>query len=62
MKNKKNQGGTPEKSATPSHEDEQPTPTAKVIWDEELEKLQIKEDDLKNVNTSNKYKFINVLI
>lgn len=50
LKNKKNQGGTPEKSATPSHEDEQPTPTAKVIWDEELEKLQIKEDDLKNLH------------
>jgi hypothetical protein len=47
----KNQAGTPEKAGTPSQEgaDENQSPTRNVIWNEEIEKLQIKDDDLKNV-------------
>jgi hypothetical protein len=52
IKRGKNQGGTPEKSATPSQDatDENQSPTRNVLWNEEIEKLQIKEDDLKNVS------------
>ncbi|XP_056002049.1 MYCBP-associated protein-like isoform X3 [Ostrea edulis] len=48
----KNQAGTPEKAGTPSQEgaDENQSPARNVIWNEEIEKLQIKEDDLKNVH------------
>ncbi|XP_078330048.1 MYCBP-associated protein-like isoform X3 [Crassostrea virginica] len=45
----KNQAGTPEKAGTPSQEgaDENQSPTRNVIWNEEIEKLQIKDEDLK---------------
>ncbi|XP_071165073.1 MYCBP-associated protein-like isoform X6 [Mytilus edulis] len=51
LKRGKNQGGTPEKSATPSQDatDENQSPTRNVLWNEEIEKLQIKEEDLKNI-------------
>ncbi|XP_063409770.1 MYCBP-associated protein-like isoform X3 [Mytilus trossulus] len=51
IKRGKNQGGTPEKSATPSQDatDENQSPTRNVLWNEEIEKLQIKEEDLKNI-------------
>ena len=47
----KNQAGTPEKAGTPSQEgaDENQSPTRNVIWNEEIEKLQIKDEDLKMV-------------
>lgn len=47
----KNQAGTPEKAGTPSQDgaDENQSPTRNVIWNEEIEKLQIKEDVLKSV-------------
>lgn len=49
----KNQAGTPEKAGTPSQDgaDENQSPTRNVIWNEEIEKLQIKEDVLKTVIT-----------
>ncbi|GFO47750.1 mycbp-associated protein-like isoform x4 [Plakobranchus ocellatus] len=44
---RKKRDGTPEKSATPSQEpDENLAPSRNVIWNEEIEKLQIKADDL----------------
>ncbi|XP_061190862.1 MYCBP-associated protein-like isoform X2 [Saccostrea echinata] len=48
----KNQAGTPEKAGTPSQEgiDENQSPTRNVIWNEEIEKLQIKEDYLKTLH------------
>ena len=52
-KGKKGQGGTPEKSGTPSQDaDENQAPSRNVIWNEDIEKLQIKEEDLKNVSLS----------
>lgn len=47
----KNQAGTPEKAGTPSQDgaDENQSPTRNVIWNEEIEKLQIKEEVLKSV-------------
>ncbi|XP_041376567.1 MYCBP-associated protein-like isoform X3 [Gigantopelta aegis] len=44
--------GTPEKSRTPSQEaalDENRSPSRTYIWNEEIEKLQIKEDELKKL-------------
>ncbi|KAK3094720.1 hypothetical protein FSP39_005416 [Pinctada imbricata] len=51
LKGKKNAPGTPDKSGTPSQDagDDNQSPTRNVIWNEEIEKLQIKEDDLKNL-------------
>lgn len=48
----KNQAGTPEKAGTPSQDgaDENQSPTRNVIWNEEIEKLQIKEDVLKSLH------------
>eukprot|EP00105_Crassostrea_gigas_P026752 XP_011447824.1 PREDICTED: MYCBP-associated protein-like isoform X3 [Crassostrea gigas] len=48
----KNQAGTPEKAGTPSQDgaDENQSPTRNVIWNEEIEKLQIKEDVLKTLH------------
>lgn len=44
---RKKRDGTPEKSATPSQEpDENLAPSRNVIWNDEIEKLQIKADDL----------------
>ena len=51
MKNRK-RDGTPEKSGTPSQDamgDDLTTPSKNVIWNEEIEKLQIKQDDLQKV-------------
>lgn len=47
----KKRDGTPEKSATPSQEaqDENRPPSRQIIWDEELEKLQIKAEELDKV-------------
>ncbi|XP_046350342.2 MYCBP-associated protein-like isoform X3 [Haliotis rufescens] len=43
---------TPEKSATPSQEEnsENRPPSRNVIWNEEIEKLQIKDDDLQKIH------------
>lgn len=43
--------GTPDKSATPSQEaqDENRPPSRQIIWDEEIEKLQIKPEELDKV-------------
>nr|KAG5692116.1 hypothetical protein BaRGS_014279 [Batillaria attramentaria] len=43
--------GTPDKSATPSQDpqDENRPPSRQIIWDEEVEKMQIKADDLDKV-------------
>ncbi|GFS06063.1 metalloendopeptidase [Elysia marginata] len=47
---RKKRDGTPEKSATPSQEpDENLAPSRNIIWNEEIEKLQIKADDLPKV-------------
>ncbi|BFZ25781.1 hypothetical protein BsWGS_28820 [Bradybaena similaris] len=44
---RKKRDGTPDKSATPSQEqDEASTPVRDVIWNEEIEKLQIKPEEL----------------
>ncbi|XP_050397125.2 MYCBP-associated protein isoform X4 [Patella vulgata] len=47
LKNKK-RDGTPEKSATPSQDttDENRPPSPNVIWNEEIEKLQIKSEEI----------------
>ena len=51
LKGKKNAPGTPDKSGTPSQDagEDNQSPTRNIIWNEEIEKLQIKEEDLKNV-------------
>ncbi|XP_025083097.1 MYCBP-associated protein-like isoform X2 [Pomacea canaliculata] len=48
---RKKRDGTPDKSATPSQEaqDENRPPSRQIIWDAEIEKLQIKPDDLEKV-------------
>ncbi|XP_046580766.1 MYCBP-associated protein-like isoform X2 [Haliotis rubra] len=48
----KRRDGTPEKSATPSQEEnsENRPPSHNVIWNEEIEKLQIKEDELQKIH------------
>ena len=51
LKNRKRDGGTPEKSGTPSQDtlqDDLP-PSRNVIWNEEIEKLQIKDEELQKV-------------
>ncbi|XP_021346742.1 MYCBP-associated protein-like isoform X3 [Mizuhopecten yessoensis] len=50
LKGKTKPGGTPEKSGTPSAEEEAQSPYRNVIWNEDIEKLQIKEEDLKQVH------------
>ena len=47
----KRRDGTPDKSATPSQEaqDENRPPSRQIIWDEEVEKLQIKPEELDKV-------------
>ena len=51
LKNRK-RDGTPEKSGTPSQDalgDDLVSPSKHVIWNEEIEKLQIKNEDLQKV-------------
>ncbi|XP_059140041.1 MYCBP-associated protein-like isoform X2 [Physella acuta] len=44
---KKKRDGTPDKSTTPTQDsDDRLTPAKNVIWNEEIEKLQIKQDEL----------------
>ena len=47
----KRRDGTPDKSATPSQEaqDENRPPSRQIIWDEEIEQLQIKAEELDKV-------------
>ena len=50
--------GTPEKSGTPSQDampDDSQASARNVIWNEEIEKLQIKEDELVKVSFDNKH-------
>ncbi|XP_033725528.1 MYCBP-associated protein-like isoform X2 [Pecten maximus] len=54
LKGKTKPGGTPEKSGTPSAEEESQSPYRNVIWNEDIEKLQIKEEDLKQVHEQKK--------
>lgn len=52
LKNRNKRDGTPEKSGTPSQEalqDEQETSRKNVIWGEDIEKLQIKDEELQKV-------------
>lgn len=50
---RKKRDGTPDKSATPSQEaqDENCPPSRQIIWDEEIEKLQIKPEELEKVSS-----------
>lgn len=63
LKNKK-RDGTPDKSGTPSQDampDDNAVSARNVIWNEEIEKLQIKDEELVKVSSCHNKNFLFVL-